>query len=497
MEDISDFAEAVQKSAHINGIDPAFYDFNSISSLSDPFEKEWKTTNLIMAYMYDLSSGRIEPETYDSMIFMQDENEYLDVHMANILKDWSADKYLEKVEPQQDEYQNLQKALSNYREIAKNGGWPQIEATDVVVYPGGFDPVVEQVRARLNDRSYDGILPKGAWVDEGKIDGESLKQAVKNAPEPNDPAVQADVEKAKIYDAELARKVAEFQYMHGKKTDATIGPNTVAAMNVPVEQRIEQLKLSMERWRWFPDNMGNKHVLVNIAGFYVRGIEDSKTAFTMPIIVGEVAHQTPVFSSVIKNVKLHPDWVAPDSIARRYLIEKIQNNPEVISRLGYQLQRNDGTVVPWEEISLGQLDNLDLGQYRFRQKPGKYNALGLARFSIENDYAIFMHGTPSGSLFNEDARTFSSGCIRVKDPLKMAKFLLRDNPDYSESKLENMYHLSENDHPDTTFLDIKQDVPVYLTYATAWVDDGANVHFSDDVYGRDEKLSQVFQVSGS
>ena len=497
LEDVAKFANAVQTSALENGLNPADYRFDPILAEKDPMVRDWKITNLIMSYMDDLSAGRIDPKTYDSMIFMQQENEYVDVHMANILKDWSPEKYLQKIEPQQSEYKNMKQALVNLRDTAREGGWPQIQATDVVVYPGGFNPVIAEVRARLAGQDYDGVLPKGSWVDEGQIDGDSLKEAVKTAPEPDDPAVQADAEKDNIYDAALARKVAEFQYMHGKKTDATIGPDTIAAMNVPVEQRIEQLKYAMERWRWFPDNLGEKHVLVNIAGYYVRAVENNQTAFTMPIIVGEVAHQTPVFSSVIKNVKLHPDWVATDSIARRYLIDKIQNNPAVISQLGYQLQRNDGTVVPWESVSLSQLDDLDLGQYRFRQKPGKYNALGLARFSIENDYAIFMHGTPSGGLFNEDARTFSSGCIRVQDPLKMAKFLLKDNADYSESRLEEMYNLGENDHPDTTFMDLDTDVPVYLTYSTAWVDDGGNIHFSDDVYGRDEKLAGVFNTQSA
>lgn len=493
--DIEDMQEAIRESAYENGLPADAYNLTEIDTQYKDMEREWMLTNAVMNYVEDLTAGRVDPKSYDSMIFMQPENEYLDVHMANLLKDWSPLKYFRKIEPQQAEYQNLKKALQKYRDIAAEGDWPKISDTTPVVYPGGYDPVIPDVRERLKDQSYDGVLPKGVWVDEGKIDGESLKEAVKNAPEPE----QAKADKSRnpdfVYDAALARKVAEFQYMNGKKTDAVIGPDTLNAMNISVDERIQQIELAMERYRWFPDNLGEKHIIVNIAGFYAKAVENNQTAFTMPIIVGEVAHQTPVFSSVIKNVKLHPDWVATDNIARRYLIEKIQKNPAVISSLGYQLQyTGDGgaKTVPWESVTLASLSDLDLSQYRFRQKPGKYNALGLARFSIENDYAIFMHGTPSGGLFGQDSRTFSSGCIRVKDPLKMAKFLLKDQKDYDEAKLEDLYYLNENEHPDTTYLKLEKDIPVYLTYSTAWVDDTGNIHFSNDVYGRDDKLKSVW-----
>ncbi len=495
--DVDDIQKAIEKSAYENGLPVDAYNLTSISERheGDQFKREWMLTNAVMDYMEDLSAGRVDPKTYDSMIFMQKENEYLDVHMANLLKDWNPLKYFRKIEPQQTEYQNLKKALANYRELAENGGWTTISNPRALVRPGGYDQVIPEVRERLKDQDYDGILPSGVWVDEGKIDGDSLKAAVKNAPEPEVAANDKTRDPLYIYDAALARKVAEFQYMSGKKTDAVIGPDTLSAMNITADQRVEQIKMAMERYRWFPDNLGQRHIIVNIAGFYAKAVENNKTEFTMPIIVGEVAHQTPVFSSVIKNVKMHPDWVATDNIARRYLIEKIQNNPSVISTLGYQLQyTGDGgaKTVPWEEVTLASLDNLDLSQYRFRQKPGKYNALGLARFSIENDYSIFMHGTPSGGLFGEDSRTFSSGCIRVKDPLKMAKFLLNNNSSYTEDKIEDLYYLDENEHPDTTYINLKQDVPVYLTYSTAWVDDSGNVHFANDIYGRDEKLRQVW-----
>ncbi len=205
-----------------------------------------------------------------------------------------------------------------------------------------------------------------------------------------------------IYDAQLAKRIAEFQYFHGKKSDGVIGSETIDILTRSIDQQIEKIKFSMERWRWLPDTLGDKHIRINIASFQARAVENNKDVFVMPIIVGKVAHQTPVFSSVIKNVKMHPDWTAPSSIANRYVIPKIKNNPSVVHKLGYQaINKNTGKVIPWSSISL---ESLNTKTYIFRQKPGVNNALGLARFSIENDYAIFMHGTPSMRLFNEDDR---------------------------------------------------------------------------------------------
>jgi murein L,D-transpeptidase YcbB/YkuD len=259
------------------------------------------------------------------------------------------------------------------------------------------------------------------------------------------------------------------------------------------DDRIDQIKLAMERWRWFPQDMKDRHIFVNTAAFYTKAIENGQEVFVMPIIVGEVAHQTPVFGSVISNVRMHPDWTVPTSIAQRYLIEKIQKNPRVINQLGYQIQYiGDGVKnVSWDNVNINNLHNIDLSKYRFRQKPGHNNALGLVRFSIENHYSIYMHGTPSMTLFNEGERTFSSGCIRVQDPLTMAKFILKEKG-MSDAEIENLYYLDEGEDAKTEIIPLEENLPVYLTYATAWIDRNGNINFSDDVYGRDKKLKQAF-----
>lgn len=499
LEDIQELKGLIYDQAILNGLEPDDYEFEEAlnltpSELNNNFlDREWRLTNTVMHYINDIRTGRIKPHKYDSMIFTLPQHRALDKRMAKLIKTSKPEKYLESLPPQQPEYKKLRSKLSAFREIAEQGGWQKINAPHgTVLYPGEAHNVILKVRMRLENayKAYDGQLPEDIWLDDSRLPTEALADRIEHQDLESDQKDEAQAERnpALLYDGKLAKRIAEFQYFHGKKADGVIGPETLAALDTPVEERINQIKLSMERWRWLPDNLGRKHVRVNIAAFYARAVENGQDQFVMPIIVGKVAHQTPVFSSVIKNVKIHPDWTSPDSIAGRYVIPKIQNNPGIVHHLGYQaISKQNGQVVPWTSITPASLNTRD---YIFRQKPGRKNALGLARFSIENDYAIFMHGTPSQSLFNEDNRNFSSGCVRLENPLVMAHFLLNDQG-ISKRELEDLYYLDDGEFPDTTYVDLKEDVPVHLMYMTAWVDQKGHVHFADDAYGRDKKLKQA------
>ena len=498
LKDVSEIEQAVHEHAYLNGLDAQEYNFQSINKQEAENEqkqhkREWMLTNAVMHYLQDIQAGRIEPSRYDEKIFRPAPKPELAKSAAELLEARDYLSYLATVEPQQDEYQALKDKLVDFRGVEQEGGWPEIDLKPgTVVEPGESHEVIPQVRARLENgfHMFDGDLPKGVWLDQGEEAMQALNEKLDKMKDDQDSQKEAKENAELVLDADLARKIAEFQYTHGQKIDGVIGPNTIKAMNVPAEQRIDQMTLAMERWRWLPDDLGDKHVRLNIAGFYVRAVENGKDEFVMPIIVGQVAHQTPVFSSRITNIKFNPDWTAPDSIAERYLIEKIQNDPSVIDKLGYQVQKkSNGEIIPWSKINIENLDKIDLDSYQFRQKPGEENALGLARFSIENDYAIFMHGTPKTHLFDEGNRTFSSGCIRVEDPLQMSKFLLEEEG-ISHSKIEDLYYVKPGEDADTDIVDIKRDIPVYLTYMTAWVDQQNGIHFTDDIYGRDQKLER-------
>ena len=501
--------KALRNAAENNGLNPAEY--QTAFDKDYTHQDEIRGAEKLIAYVKDVKTGRVRPQDVDPKIFLPPQP----IDWENVFSEMTGrgnpDKKLAAFEPPHKNYKILKQAyndLRNEKKVRANITLPK----DVIVRPGDTHEAIRTIRAFLDESpfKYDGKLPNDLWTDDGRIKNGDFnkvvdKKEVKNA----EKTLEAEAKEKKkaekqksakaenknykdiFYDETLARRVAEFQYRHGLKTDGVIGPETLSAMRWGNEDRRNKIAYAMERWRWLPDDLGAKHVFVNIAGYYVSAHENGKEVFTMPIIVGEVAHQTPVFSSVIENVKLHPDWTAPDSIAQRYLIDKIQNNPAVINRLGYQLiNTNTGNAVPFSSVGIGNLDNINLANYQFRQKPGRNNALGMARFSIKNNMAIFMHGTPSENLFDKDNRVFSSGCIRVEEPFEMAWFLLK-NTGISQSELRRKYELSENEHPDTTFMDLKDDVPVHLTYMTAWVDQGETVNFTEDIYGRDEDLAQM------
>lgn len=487
--DFDEDLDVIRTVAYAHGLDPDRYDVYSDLNENDIFAQEWARTDTVLRFINDLSSGSIEPQIFDPQIFLPPKQHNPVKTLEGYFSTWSRENYLQDIAPQHPEYKRLLKALAHYRSLEQGGGWPILELkSGTLIYPGQYHEAIPQVEARLGNEfhEFDGQLPEQIWQDRAQIDGADFDKIIlKNKTEKG----QGRNGNSKAqYTKKLAKKIMEFQYFHGQVADGVIGPDTIAALNTPVEARIEQIRLAMERWRWLPRNLGEKHIRVNIAAFYARAVENGEDQFVMPIIVGQVAHQTPVFSSFIKNVKIHPDWTSPDSIAERYVIPKIQNDPAVVYRLGYQaIDRQSGEVVPWEYIHPASLNTRD---YIFRQRPGNKNALGLARFSIENDYAIFMHGTPSVELFNHDRRTFSSGCIRLENPLLMAHFLLHDQG-ISKSKLEDLYYLDEGEFPETTYIDLKKDVPVHLTYMTAWVDQQGHLHFADDVYGRDDKLADA------
>lgn len=497
LEDINGFKELIYEQAYLNGLEPADYPFEAILKIQAPtgdamFEREWMLTNTLMHYINDIRTGRIKPHKYDSMIFTLPQHRALDERAAKLIEAWNPEKYLVSLAPPQTEYKRLREKLALYRAIAEDGGWPKVSMpSGTLLYPGDAHESVPQIRRRLEAayHEHDGYLPDGIWIDQSQLATEELADRIIHQGLKTDEADMQLINQdpALLYDGALAKKVAEFQYFHGKKADGVVGPETMAVLSHPIETHIDKIKFAMERWRWLPDDLGEKHVRVNIAAFYARAVQDGEDQFVMPIIVGKVAHQTPVFSSVIKNVKIHPDWTSPDSISDRYVIPKIQKDPSVVHTLGYEaIYRSNGQVIPWEDLTLEALNTRD---FIFRQKPGNKNALGLARFSIENNYAIFMHGTSSVQLFNEDDRHFSSGCVRLENPLIMAHFLLNDQG-MSKSELEDLYLLDDDEFPETTYVNLKEDVPVHLMYMTAWVDQAGHLHFADDIYSRDSQLKE-------
>lgn len=419
--------------------------------------RELRMTNAVLHYLNDLSSGRINPNKVFPKLFLPNSKRDLAYLLERALEmqTEALPDYFASVAPQHPEYQKLKQALAQYRQIDKQEGWEPI-ASGGLIRPGDSDPRLPAIRERLQ---FLGWLP------------------------------DADFDRENSYDSITEQAVRTFQEYRGAKVDGVIGPETLGQLNVPLRERIRQIVLTMERWRWLPDDLGEKYLMVNIAGFYATGVKNGQTVVQTPVIVGEVAHQTPNFSSHITDVKFYPDWTVPHSIAKRYLLRKIQNNPNLIQALGYELYEGNKHI-PWENVVIEALSPGDFPPLRFRQKPGLGNALGLVRFSIANDYSIYLHDTPDDSLFERDTRTFSSGCIRVGKPVQLALFILEESQ-LSADEIRRKFNVTPGQMLKTHIVPLSAPLPTYLVYMTAWFDEQGVLHFGQDVYGRDAKLLEA------
>jgi len=234
--------------------------------------------------------------------------------------------------------------------------------------------------------------------------------------------------------------------------------------------------------RWLPDEMGDRHIVVNVAGYEVGAYEKSDLKLRIPAIVGKPSRRTPLFYASLKNVIINPSWGVPYNILVHDKIPKIINDPDYVRRSGFTVTDESGNIVDPD-----QADWENEGRhYHLRQSPGAHNALGRIKFNIENPYTIYMHGTPDEKLFQKTSRPFSSGCIRLKYPAKLAAWVLNNEKKWSEDTLEQTIH---NGHTQT--VKPTDSIPVFFTYQTIWVGEDNLIHISNDPYGLDEKMGQV------
>ncbi len=269
-----------------------------------------------------------------------------------------------------------------------------------------------------------------------------------------------------------------------------MGPATLDALNVPVNKRLRQIELNMERWRWLPRNLGKRYILVNIAGFSLDVYEDNRHMMDMRVVVGRQYRRTPVFSKDMTYLVISPYWHIPPNIALKDKLPLIRKNPgyleqeriRVFHGAGAEMREIDAKTVDWATITGRNFS------YRLRQDPGPFNALGRVKFMFPNKYNVYLHDTPSQELFAKTVRTFSSGCIRIEKPIELAEYLLKDYPEWTRERI-----LSTADRRIERTVQIKKPLPVHLLYWTAWIDRDGRMQFRNDIYKRDELLDRALQ----
>ena len=292
--------------------------------------------------------------------------------------------------------------------------------------------------------------------------------------------------KRNYYDKELEQVIKQFQRRHSLNGDGIIGPATIRAMNVSAADRLVQININLERLRWLPDDLGDRYIMVNLANYRLTAIEDDQVKLDMRVIVGKTKRSTPSFSSQMTHIVLNPKWYVPNKLARMDLLPKQQASPGYFERYNFRVfNYEDGNKteispdsVDWQAVSKQHFP------YSLVQDPGKKNALGQLKFILPNPWKIYLHDTPSKSLFNQSQRNFSSGCIRVEEPLALAGFSLSKN-----SMQQPLLDLISSNESFSAKLE--QPLSVYAIYTTVWLN-GNEVMFSPDSYQRDQRMAKYF-----
>jgi murein L,D-transpeptidase YcbB/YkuD len=283
-----------------------------------------------------------------------------------------------------------------------------------------------------------------------------------------------------VYDAELDAAVRRFQERHGLTADGAIGPATRAALNVPVSARIDQIRVNLERARWVMHEIQGEFVLVNVAGFDVSYFRDNEPIWTSKVIVGRPYRETPTFKSLITYVVFNPTWTIPPTILVKDKLPMIKKDPGYLVRNNIRVIDSSGREVDPYSVNWNRYGASRLPPYQLRQDPGENNALGLAKIMFPNPYMVYLHDTPTKSLFDQDQRTFSSGCIRVEKVFELAELVLNDPEKWNATTIGAVISSKK-----MQTVNLAKPVPVLILYWTAQPRPDGQVIFRDDIYGRD------------
>lgn len=408
-------------------------------------------TDTLILYVSHLINGRIEPQGVD-LTWLKNHTKVDFRKIINLGQD--PNQFQDAISNYENPlYKRLRTALIKYKIIQANGGWP--------------------------------LIPPGSKIEKGQR-GERIKLLRERLMVSGDLNAES-TDDSDIYDGKLENAVRKFQRRHGLAEDGIVGPATLTELNVPVEKRIEQIKINMERYRWLPQTIGPRYIQVNIPSFHLDVIQNGNTVLSMPVVVGKPYWNTPLFSANMTYIILNPYWNIPRSIALEETLPKIQADPEYLSKRNIRVLQGwtDGSIeIDPVAIDWSQVNNNNL-KYRFRQNPGSSNPLGRIKFMLPNDYNVYLHDTSQKNLFKKQRRDFSHGCIRVENPLGLAEYVLSTEPGWTMEKIESEIRKGKSQS-----IILPEPVPVYLVYFTAWVDDHGDIQFRDDVYGRDEALYQ-------
>lgn len=460
----ADSALAVLGEAERHGLDGEDYHLDALQSLSarvrqgqaTPLERldaEVLLSDAMLVYGSHLLLGRVDPTRVEAEWIANRREAQLDVRLNEALGTGRVRGYIQSLVPAQPEYARLLTALADLRRWEETGGWASVDAGPTLRVDS-VSPRVAVVRRRLSMST--------------------------------DPAERALAQRGSAtpnrFDAGLSEAVSRFQVRHGLEPDGAVGARTREAMNVSARERIVQLEVNLERWRWLPEQLGTRHIRVNIAAFETEVWDQGRVAMNMRSIVGRQYRMTPSFNSTMRYLVLAPYWHVPPTIAAVDKLPLIRQDPGYVSQSRMTLFSAatntpvDPATIDWTGVTGPDFNR----QYRLRQDPGPANALGNVKFMFPNRHNVYLHDTPQRELFAQAERGFSSGCIRLENPLELAEYLLSDQLEWNPDRIRQVVAQGQE-----RSVNLREPVPVYLLYFTAFVEDDGTVHFRSDIYGRD------------
>ncbi len=421
---LSDFEK---KSATLNDSDLAKYDI----LLTENFQK----------YISHLTNGTLNPrKLYKNWDLKEN---YIDLNetLTNLLDSDSLADKIEQLKPNHIVYKRLKKALKLINTFPKDD-FKALKIAEIIT-PNDTNPSIIDIKKRLT-----------YWKE-----------------------LQPQDSLTTIYDPETILAIKKFQSRHGLAIDGIIGPATISSLNFSKKQRMQQIIVNLERWKWYPKEMGKEYIIINIPDYRLTLIKDKDTLRTHRVIVGRAKRKTPILSSKLTQVVFNPTWTVPPTILREDVIPAILKNRSYLSESNIKIYDRNGKIVSPYDWQLSQAKS-----YRYVQSPGTFNSLGMVKIIFPNRFSVYLHDTNHRDYFDKIDRSLSSGCVRVDNPLELTEYLLNDAVNWN---LEKITTILQNEK--TKFVKIKKEVSFHLLYWTAWSENNELI-FRDDIYNLDNDL---------
>jgi murein L,D-transpeptidase YcbB/YkuD len=448
------------KSSEDEGLNPVDYHYEELLALREEYREAWSDkdklrakaevllTDGIVLYARHLIQGKVDPRTLDSS-WNYARHDIVPAVVAENLAAAIASRrvaqVLAELKPDTGFYALMKQQLQHYRQLAAREKFTPIPA-DVVLRRGDRLPNIMPLRRRLKELSY--LAP--------------------DAPETSD------------FDAQVEEAIRQLQRSHDLDADGVVGEQSFQVLNQSYSHKVDQLRINMDRLRWISQAVSDDFIVVNIAGYELYYLRNRELVWETPVMVGTIKTRTPIFQAPLRYLEFNPTWNTPRSLIVRSLFPKFKANPQYVLDKGYKLYDGAGAEVAprsidWEAYTARTFP------YRVVQMPGPDNAMGRVKFMFPNQHAVYLHDTPSRDLFSRSQRAFSAGCIRVKNPLELARVLLDDPKDWSAERIQSLLDSGEPQR----VVRMQRNVDVLLMYWTVSPTTGGRLQFHHDIYALD------------